>query len=54
MANGRLYKQAKEAIQALFGDTSVTQEQTLESLELLADEIGMLIEAIEADLERGD
>lgn len=50
MDNKQLYQTAKEAIESVFSDTSVSQEQTLENLEVLADDIGMYIDAIESDL----
>lgn len=45
-----LYQQALDAIQELFGDTSVSQQETLSLLDMLIDEIGTFIDAIENDL----
>lgn len=46
------YESACAAVQAIFGDMSVSQEQTLESLRSLVGEIEICIDAIESDLER--
>jgi hypothetical protein len=43
---------AKDAIEELFSDTSVSQSQTREDLEELRDDINAKIEAINADLDR--
>jgi hypothetical protein len=42
----RLIEEAKAAIEALFSDTSVSQETTLEALRELADDLDMKIEAL--------
>ena len=42
---------ASAAIKAVFGDMSVDQATTLDSLELLAEEIDSMIEALEADID---
>ena len=44
---------AKDAINDVFGDKSVSQEQTIKSLDALALYIRISIEAIEEDLRRG-
>lgn len=46
----KMLKKAKKAISDLFGDTSVSPEETLSYLEELRDEIDSLIDAIELDL----
>lgn len=40
----------KEAINKLFGDTSVSPEETLINLKEIADEVELLIDAIEQDM----
>ena len=47
----RLVEYAKQAIRAIFSDTTVSPEESLESLELLRGEINGWIEAIEEDME---
>ena len=47
-----LLEAAKQAINEVFGDSTVAPEQTLEWLEELFDEINMLIAAVELDIER--
>ncbi len=39
-------KQAEKAIDAIFGDTSVSPEQTRDDLESLRDKIEMLLESL--------
>jgi len=51
MSHEHLCEKAKTAIQAIHGDTSVSIEQTLNSLKDLRDEIDILIEAVETDIE---
>ena len=51
MAHNEKVKAALNAIDAVFGDMSVSQEQTLESLGTLLDEIEMKIEAIQCDID---
>lgn len=51
MSHEHLCEKAKEAIQAIHGDTSVSLEQTLDSLEELKGEIDILIDAVETDIE---
>lgn len=46
----RLVDAAKEAISKVFGDTSVSQQTTIESLEDLADDLNGMIEGIKEDL----
>jgi len=46
-----LYKEAKAAIDRLFGDTSVPPSRTRESLEALREEISSLIENIPDDVD---
>ena len=43
-----LYEQALQAIRDLFGDTSVSQEETKRDLRALKDEIGSMIDSLEA------
>ena len=43
----KLVEEAKEAIQNLFGDTSVPQSTTRASLKDLIDEIKMMIETLD-------
>lgn len=45
--NEQLYKEASEAIQKLFDDTSVSQKQAKENLESLIGEIEIMIESLE-------
>ena len=47
--NETLYKKAKEAIQELFGDTSVGADETKRQLKALLDEIDMYLEALAQD-----
>jgi len=47
-----LFDEALEAIQELFGDKSVSQKKTIDSLENLAAEIEISIEVIKEDLRR--
>ena len=51
MAHNEKVKAALNAIDAVFGDMGVSQEQTLESLGTLLDEIEMKIEAIQCDID---
>lgn len=44
---------AERAIDKVFGDTSVSQEETLESLDALKDSIQSCMMAIEEDLRSG-
>lgn len=46
MKHIELIETAKEAIKAVFADTSVPSSQTKESLEELRDEIDMLIDTV--------
>lgn len=48
----RLVQEAEEAINAVFGDKSVSQQQTIDSLENLQDLISTSIEAIKSDVAR--
>jgi hypothetical protein len=43
---------AKDAINAVFSDTSVPQETTLESLRELRDELDIVVDCVEQDLAR--
>jgi hypothetical protein len=43
---------AKEAIDAVFGDTSVPQEETLDRLKEVRSHIDVLMDAIRTDLKR--
>ena len=45
--NEELYQAALNAINELFGDTSVSKETTRDSLEALRDEIEILLESLE-------
>lgn len=47
----KLYQQALEAIQELFGDDGISQQETLSLLDALIDEIEIFKEAIESDLQ---
>lgn len=42
-----LYKQAKEALNKLFSDTSVSQSETKRSLTALRDEIDIYLDCLE-------
>lgn len=48
--NEKLLQTAREAIQAYHGDTSVSQETTLDGLEELQSELVGMIDAIKADI----
>jgi len=48
--NNRL-QQVLDAIDELFADTSVSQEDTLEALKEVGEKLDLLIECIEGDLE---
>lgn len=50
--HNKLVETAKAAIEAVFSDTSVSQQQTLESLEDLADAIQVQQQCIRFDLRR--
>jgi hypothetical protein len=52
MSHDELMGDARDAIEKLFGDTSVAPEQTRESLEELRHEIDGKLEAINADIDR--
>lgn len=45
----KLYRQAKEAVAALFSDTSVSSETTRSSLQALKDEIDVMLSALKED-----
>lgn len=47
MGHERLVEKAKEAIGEIYGDTSVSQETTRESLKDLLDEIMLLLETLD-------
>jgi hypothetical protein len=47
MNNEELYKNALEAINALYSDMDVSPEKAIENLEGLKDEIELMIEALE-------
>lgn len=49
MGHDELCKEADKAITAVFNDTSVPKEITRESLEELADNINMMLDAMEND-----
>lgn len=49
----RLVDEAKEAISKVFGDTSVSQQTTIGSLEDIADDINGMIEGIKEDIQLG-
>jgi len=44
-----LYDEARDAIQTLFSDTSVSPEETADSLRSMIDEIETLINTLEED-----
>lgn len=46
MSNEELLEKAKEAVSKLFGDMSVSKEQTVENLEEIADDISVMIESL--------
>ena len=46
MDNEKLLNQAKEAIQTLHDDTSVSKEKAIENLSYLIDEMEMMIEGL--------
>ncbi len=50
MSHAELVKAAKDAIEALFADRSVSPEQSADDLEELAADIDSMIDAIKADL----
>lgn len=45
--NEQLYEQASKAIEKLFSDTSVSQEQARENLESLIGEIEIMLDSME-------
>jgi osmotically-inducible protein OsmY len=49
----RLLDAAKEAVSKVFGDTSVSQQTTIESLEDIADDINGMIAGIKEDIQAG-
>lgn len=51
MSHDQLYQRAKEAIDAIFSDTSISQQETINSLETLREEIGIMINSIQHDLD---
>lgn len=52
--NKKLLEAAREAIDALFSDTSVDPEKTEEGLQDLRGEIDFKLKALEADRRRGE
>ena len=46
------YETAKKAIDEIFADLSVSQEETRDTLKELRDELDILIDAITCDLKR--
>jgi hypothetical protein len=46
MSNEQLYKNALEAINKLFADTSISKEAAIENLEGLKDEIDVMIDSL--------
>lgn len=52
MTHEELMQKAKDAITAVFSDTSVSQEQTLDSLGELVEDAQGMIDAIESDLQK--
>lgn len=52
MNHDELKEKALKAVNAVFGDTSVSQQQTLDSLEEIASEIDTLATGIRADMAR--
>lgn len=51
-AHDALVEEATEAIQAVHGDTSVSQQETINSLRTLMGECEMLIQAVESDMQQ--
>lgn len=49
----RKVKAALDAIETVFADTSISQLATISSLREIRDDVEMKIEAIEADIKRG-
>lgn len=49
MTHDELVKAAKKAINRVFSDTSVSREETINSLKDLSEEIDVLIDAAESD-----
>ena len=47
MSNNELYESAIKAINELFGDRSVSQEEARENLQGLMDEIGAMLDSLE-------
>ena len=47
------FESAKRAVKALFDDRTVSTEKTLESLNLIADDLLGWIEGLEEDLDNG-
>ncbi len=45
-------KEAQQAIEQLFGDTSVPKEQTVDALKELYDDLELKIEALEIEIEQ--
>ncbi|MFH1722907.1 MAG: hypothetical protein ABH950_09925 [Candidatus Altiarchaeota archaeon] len=50
MDNEQLYEQARNAIEELFSDTSVSQEKAMENLQSLISEIQSMVEALKEDM----
>ena len=50
MTHDQLVQEAQEAIERVFSDMSVSQQTTKDSLETLAGDIEIRIEAIECDM----
>jgi hypothetical protein len=51
MESEELLEAALEAIREVHGDTSVSQEETLQSLQTIIDEAEMLADAVRKDIE---
>lgn len=54
MTHAELCAAAEKAVRAVFADTSVSQQQTLDSLDAIKVEIVDCIDQIEADLRRAE
>lgn len=53
-SNEELYENAKKAIEELFSDRSVSIQEAIGNLHALQDEIYIYIDALKADLARGE
>ena len=51
MSHDDKYEKALKAIKELFSDASVSQQDTIVSLEALIEEISIMVDAIKTDIE---